>query len=420
MSKRNAIIFVLVLLILLGVGFFAFYSYLNRNTPDTPISPTPSPIDIFPFPDGNPTTPPSTRPPTSGGTDNTNIKKLRKISSDPISGAIATSDNAKSFIRFAERRTAARLYEVSGSPEKKTLVASTNIPKVVYESLWNSKGNGLIMRYLKDDGETIETFSAKLTTPATPAKDESTDSAKKPESLELEGVFLPVGISTISMSPKKDKIFYVTGGETGSVGTVANPDGTRKIEVWSSPAREWLSVWPSADVISLTTKPSGTAKGFSYLLNTRSGSFSKIIGGLNGLAVLPSPDVHYALYSVFENSALTLNILNLVTDSKTAAPLATLADKCVWGSKRVTILYCAVPRTIPSGTYPDDWYLGVVSFADELWKIDAVSGEADLMLKPEQEGGEALDITNLSLDEQEKTLLFQNKKDLSLWAFTLQ
>ncbi|MFA6095793.1 MAG: hypothetical protein WC767_03045, partial [Candidatus Paceibacterota bacterium] len=117
--------------------------------------------------------------------------------------------------------------------------------------------------------------------------------------------------------------------------------------------------------------------------------------------------------------SITSAIYSVPEDALSLLSLNTLSDKCVWSKKFKTTVYCAVPQSIPRGTYPDDWYRGTVSFSDNLWKIDAASMETDLILNPSFEGGGDMDMTRLDIDGNDEHLIFLDKNDLSLWELDL-
>lgn len=97
-----------------------------------------------------------------------------------------------------------------------------------------------------------------------------------------------------------------------------------------------------------------------------------------------------------------------------------MPEKCVWNSSS-TDIYCAVPKSTGSATYPDDWYKGEVSFSDQIWKIDPASGTGSMIIDPTTvSGGESIDGIKLALDAGEKYLFFVNKKDSYLWELSLQ
>ena len=90
---------------------------------------------------------------------------------------------------------------------EETRVTNTTIPKI-YEAIWGNNENSLLLRYLRDDGETIETFTSKVI--------EGADGKEG----SLLGTFLPSDIKSVAVSPKKDKIFYLNVVSGEAQGTV--------------------------------------------------------------------------------------------------------------------------------------------------------------------------------------------------------
>ena len=62
---------------------------------------------------------------------------------------------------------------------------------------------------------------------------------------------------------------------------------------------------------------------------------------------------------------------------------------------------------------------GVISFNDEFWSVNVETGEQNLIYKPSDEKKPVQDAINLSLNDKENYLFFNNKKDLSLWGLSL-
>jgi len=427
MSKKTATILIILLILLVGGGFVGFYLYINPGgegggtTPGTTDRP-----DLFPFPSPSP----SGSNGNNGNTGNqgtngqqTQIGKLRRISDEPVAGISFLQKESISLIHYLERRTVPRTYEVDVASLRKNRLASTNIPKVIYEGTWVENGNGIIMRYLKDDNMSIESYYARLVDPK-----ESTSSPKTPgvgttaetDIQAIEGVFLPVNIVSLSPSPKRDKIFYISTGLNGSVGTIANPDGTKKVQVFDSPLREWTSQWAKEDTIVLATKASGVVTGHLYFLNTRTNSVTPIISGVLGLTGLASTDAQKILYSGALQTGLSTSLFDIKTGQAKAFESNTLPEKCVWSAKNVQTVFCAVPKNIPVGLYPDDWYMGKIGFDDTIVMINTSTGESKDVMNLSQVALQEIDAIDLSLDQQEKSLLFRNKKDLSAWVLTLE
>ncbi|MEK7114269.1 MAG: hypothetical protein AAB850_01830, partial [Patescibacteria group bacterium] len=100
-------------------------------------------------------------------------------------------------------------------------------------------------------------------------------------------------------------------------------------------------------------------------------------------------------------------------------PVATIADKCVWGADD-SVVYCGIPVNPPVGfSYPDDWYQGAVHFSYRIWKIQISSRYAQLVLDFSKENQRPIDAEALAIDPAGTVLVFVNKNDGSLWSYSL-
>ncbi len=410
MSKKKAYIILSVVVALVIIGLAIFYFFFRGSA--GPVVPPP---DDLTFPVG-PDIPPSDgiTTPTGPGPEDYQYynrpqeyaQRLRLISSLPVSGATLFDRNAEVFIRYVERANG-HVYEAkTTSNDAPYRISNTTIPKI-YEALWVQNGDGVILRYLKDG--VVQTFYAAL--------DPESDSTTEREL--TDGTFLPADIDAIAVSPAEDKIFYITKNSLGSTGARSNPNGTSRAQLFTSPAREWSALWETAGDIVLYTKPSANIGGYAYVLDASTGKRDRLIGETNGLTVLPNHDGTFVLFSKIANGRIGLNYLS--TEDKTVKELgvSTLPEKCLWSAKNESIIYCAVPDLLNFANYPDSWYQGVVSFTDNLWKINIETGETTIILNPPSVAERTMDITNLTLDDSEQYLLFTNKKDLSLWLLDL-
>lgn len=455
MSRRNFVLLILVLILIAGGALL--YFYLHRNSPNNPTDNggTNFFANFNPFGSKNNSDSSSEPPPAdiSGGEPaaggETDVK-LRKVSSMPVAGfgifskerfkevpdvvpadagsAAATSTSggiggasaakkpvapATEFataVRYVARATG-NIYQTFADKIDERQFTSTVIPQV-YDAYFGANAQSVVMRYLKSDGITIETYAGSL-----PKEVLAADST---ESNEITGSFLPEGITSLSLSPDLSKIFYLFGVGDTAAGVTAETLGDKKSQVFTSAFTEWLSDWPAAGMITLTTKPSGGIPGYAYALNPDTKSFTKILGGINGLTTLGSPDGKYILYG---DDTLSLDLYNTKTKTSTSLPVRTLPEKCAW-SRVSSSLYCAVPGAVPGGSYPDGWYRGEISFSDDIWKIDLDANgnaTANMLADPSTvPGGEVIDGTKLALDKTENYLFFVNKVDSYLWELELK
>lgn len=310
-------------------------------------------------------------------------------------------------LRYVEKANG-NIYQTFADKLDERKFTNTVIPKV-HEAFFGNKGESVVMRYLKEDGNIIETYLGTL-----PKEILGADTA---ESTEIVGKFLPENITDLSMSSDATKIFYLFNYKNSSVGITALTNGDKRVQIFNSPFTEWLSFWPKENMVTITTKPSADVPGYLYAIDTNRKTYNKILGDINGLTTLAGPDGNLVLYS---GKDMVLRMYHVNTRSSENLGVKTLPEKCTW-NKSGTYIYCAVPKDIYGNNYPDTWYQGEVSFSDEIWKIDVVNSNAMTLADlPSMRGGEEIDGIRLSVDENENYLFFMNKKDSYLWELKLQ
>jgi hypothetical protein len=211
-----------------------------------------------------------------------------------------------------------------------------------------------------------------------------------------------------------NSLFTLAAGANSSIGSVARSDGTSPQSIFTSPLTSLVAHGAGSTIIA-STRAAAEIDGYAFSLSA--GRFAPILGPLRGLTVLPSPSGKLLLYSYVDGATFHMNVLDLSTGTITGLPLATLAEKCVWATDN-TGLYCAIPTSF-SGTLPDNWYQGTISFTDRIWLIDLSSRLATLILNPSTTGKVDIDAVNLTIDPSSHVLSFRNKKDSSLWAYSL-
>jgi len=127
------------------------------------------------------------------------------------------------------------------------------------------------------------------------------------------------------------------------------------------------------------------------------------------------------LFSETDNRGknLKLKIADLTKSTINELNFVTLPEKCVWSQDDRT-LFCAVPKNISAlATLPDDYYKGLVSFADNFWIINLDTQEKIQIYLPTDEEAASYDARELLLSPLEDYLLFINKKDGLLYTLHL-
>ncbi len=315
--------------------------------------------------------------------------------------------------RFVDATTGLIYDKALRKNEEEKSVTKTSVPRVV-EAMFDNTGQSIIMRYLK--GDIIETYIARLTFPKIDPE-LSADEAPAPIA-SVSGDFLTEGISTISVSKDRKSFFYMNPTPTGVAGITYAFATKAKKQIFESPLVEWIADYATDAKISLTTKSSALVDGYSYTIDSKTGTMNKIMGGEKGLTTLMSPDGKKILYSTFESNTLKTFVKDLSTGKTNAISPSTLPEKCVW-AKASDEVFCLAPVKAVTGTLPDDWYKGKVSFDDALWSTDMINFNGNIVYDFNTKSNQHLDGVNPMMDAGEDYLIFKNKKDGTLWGFDL-
>lgn len=332
------------------------------------------------------------------------IPRLRQITQTPVAGYDFVDTPSGTVIWYVDRATG-NVLQTATSTFDITRITNTTIPKV-YEAHIGKGGANIILRVLNESTGNIQTFigspKAKTST--------STDSVK-----DLVGTFTGDSISFLGLAPAKDRFFGMVNG----LGNIYQMTG-RSTNSFSSPLTRWIPQWASDATIVMTSAPSARTQNLSYLFNVNTKAFTKIIGPKNGLITSASPDALRVIFSENKNNLLETGLYDVRTGTQTALNNETIPDKCVWSKLNKAVVYCAFPKTVPGGLYPDDWYKGKVFFNDTISSLNTTTFEFDTYSDLEAESGNILiDATNLMLSKDENYLLFTNKRDLTLWVLEL-
>jgi len=332
---------------------------------------------------------------------------LQQLTNVPVAGAISVSETSRMFtdadvVRYVERGSG-NVYEVNLETLESERLTNTTIPGI-YEVFWHKDAENLVLRYL-DDNDVIKTFSARISTNSSAGM--------------LDGRFMSDDIDFMGTDVGGENLFYTIRGDRETLLRQSSFDVGGGTVVYRSLLHELLFQAVENGVISFTTKPSGLVGGFSYVLDTNEGSLpQKVLGGVLGLTVNMSPRGERILFSQSLDGGFRTFSLNLDTRKTQSVSPATLPEKCVWSKFSGIHAYCGVPNTVSERLYPDEWYMGKVSFSDAIWKIDVSRGVGELLINP-QNSNIDIDVSNPILSSDESYLLFINKKDSTLWSLEL-
>ena len=407
MKKVLTILTVLIITIL--AAFLVWFLFF-RN-PNIPVGE--SVKSILPFGSGEDVNIPAL--PTSGsstslGTDQQQTDEfgmpaanLFRISKEPVAGVVLLKRGTTTIARYVDRATG-HMYDTDLATLTKTKVSNQTLPKI-YEAYFRPDGNAVLVRLLEDDSDTVENLSLALTPPGTSGATLYTVS-----STALRG---NIGAVTVG----GNTLFYTLRDTSSIVSAAFNGTGTRTL--LTSPFSDWRLANIGNNLL-VYTKANSRAAGYAYTLSASGGPLTKILGPLDGLAVVASPTGNRVLYSYYENGSTKLFFKNTQNGTTYEILPATLAEKCVWSVRNAGIFFCGTPASGLSSREPDNWYRGLTHFSDYVWRFDTNSEIAQLISEPKKSLGIDIDVAEPKLSPDEDYLTFTNKTDLSLWALRLE
>lgn len=419
MNRRNILI-ASTLVILIIIGGAAFWYFSQRAT---------IPTDGGQFPGGSTdstggpqveTTPSGEGEVISTGA----LPRLYELHKAPVAGVglVETKDKKGTVTSISTRyveRGLGHIFETGLSTYNETRIVNETRARIS-EALWGNNGNSVVFRSINDkNNDSIQTRVINIEIPGVSFANTSSGEALAEGFLKTEEVFLPENIPFMSTSgDNADSLFYLESGLNASVGTMASFKNTSVSKIFSSSFTEWLPQFPNKNLVTLTTKPSATVPGHLFFLDTKTKAVSKVLSAINGLTTLTSPNGKFILFSETKAGVPELSLYDVTLKKKYSLYVKTLPEKCAWGKKNALLIYCAVPQTIPTGTYPDQWYQGLVSFSDELWTIDTTAMTHTTTMVPSTYSAPSLDIINPTISSNDEYFLFINKTTNTPWVYS--
>ncbi len=423
MNKKTLTIIVgIIIFILVGVGAYLYF-FKGIGTKTTQPSAFPGegqPVSggVYTGIDGEGANLPFT--PGSGAP----LPRLYELHGLPVAGAGFIETGKGTALTVATRyieRGLGYIFETQLATYSETRIVNETRSRLS-EAQWGNNGKSVAIRYLDEtDGSVIKTHILNISGSAVTsfARGTSTESTSS-DFLKTEEVFLPDYIPFMATAEDgTDKLFYLENGSTAGTGSMTNFKNTGTASIFSSSFTEWLPQFPSQKLVTLTTKPSANVQGYLFFLDTKTKALTKVLSGINGLTTLTSHNGANVLYSETKEGAPGLSVYDVLKKETRTLALQTLPEKCVWGTKNITIVYCAIPQNPPRATYPDQWYQGLLSFSDAVWKIDTKTGSTEKVFAPADFGAQSLDMINLMISSDDSSLLFINKVTSTPWVYRI-
>lgn len=406
------ILFGLAIAILLSIGGgLIWYTLFYQAAPEPVNTATSSPENLFPVGgEVEVNTATSTASSTLGVAVTGGGVRARELLSNPIAGFGVFGNSATNTVVIAVDRSNGHVYRISTASSTVEKIANTTMVGVQEAYVGETKSlYYIISRYEANSGPQTHIQSIKKGLVAITASSTSS------------GSLLSQTITSIALSPKRDRYATVVKGSTGgSIVYITDFATGKKREVYRSPLTEWNLLWPQEATLTLETKGSSRVRGTLLSINAQTGTATRILGNIAGLTSLPSPSLSYVLSSESrEDGGINLFRYTPKSGDKTPLSFSVFPYWCVWSQKTEGLLYCAAPDTLPSVSFPDTWYRGELSFNTKIWKFNVKTGDSEIVWNPNLTGTLKTEARNLALNSSGTLLFYINDNSLTLWSVRL-
>jgi hypothetical protein len=336
-------------------------------------------------------TPPSPNIPLETLVDTQSGASLRQLTTRPIAGFTFASTSNGTAVRYVERGTG-HVYQILLESGTESILSGTTIPRVS-EAVFSPDANTVALSSYTNNQSDV--FVGKL----------SADG-------NLLGISLQPGAENIAFS-SDDEVLYTIATQGTTRGYTHNIDTLAQTELFSMNYTNLDVGWGSdLNVTYLATKPSQELEGFIYTVA--------------GNILTPATFSAYGLSALFNNDyILTTYIKDGVYTSSAIdtdgisydLPLIALKEKCVFDTNNSNLVWCAAPIQDISTSYVEDWYKGIITSEDYLWRINIATQTAQLFADPERLTGRSVDIKSIAISSDGTLLTFTNKINQTLWLF---
>lgn len=431
-GNYRTLLIIVSVVIILAVIITVFFLSRQTSLPETTPSPENSGSVTFPtsgdvMPPSTDVQPDGTAAPEGGGADSqtsdsdelTTMGSLKNVTDVAIGGAVFIEKDRNGvkteFLRYIEKGTG-HIKELSFDENIPTKVTNTTIT-AIYDSIWSKNGDTLIIKRLDGIDNNIQTIYGRI------VSENEGQPLELGEIAKLKTIILPTNVLDIVSSPLQDKLFALIKNGENVEGVISDFSGEnpleKKLKIWESPLSEWQITWPKNDQIILLTKPAYNVNGYLFSLSVpKEHSFNKLIGDITGLTSIVHQGGKKVIYSETTGFGFITYFLDRQSGELKILPIKTLPEKCVWSKLNENVIYCGVPKNIIASKYPDDWYKGIISFSDDIYKVDLdVNKATRIRLQGLPTGTDAI---NLRLSQSEDYLSFTNKYDETAWMIKLK
>jgi len=268
--------------------------------------------------------------------------------------------------------------------------------KNVSSANFTSLGDYVIINY-KNSKNINESFVAKI------PRTENTD--------KLSGVILGQNIKSITNSPNESKFIYIKENQNGSSVNLYDTIKEKETILANFPISQFNITWKKDNSIILSTKATSYTTQQNFSLNINTGKINDFVTNDGSINISPNNNGYLV------SNGLNIKYIDNPYGNEQNFNTQTVSDKCVW--VKLSILCASDNSSFGQFVFPDDWYKGYISFSDSFNLLDVTNNKETTISSLKDISGQLIDVYKPSVSRDNSLLLFNNKKDYTLWAYDL-
>lgn len=328
------------------------------------------------------------------------VVAINKIIDKKIKFPVLSSDQKKILYFDPEER---EFYQTE--LDGRVLVAMTRGNFANLENVsWSGDRSKAVLSILAEDKKTLEYFYF----------DFAAQSSQKIDS-KFKNVVL-------SSDGKKIGYIYSEEGKNIFNLSIADPDGKNWRKIAFLSGNEGRLLWLGSEKVIFYHSPQASRQGSLYIYDVLEGKDSFVFTSSKyGFSAKFSQDGRMILWQEGEKDARRLSLYTSeLAKGKTATkiPLTGMAEKCAWLSDNTNFI-CGIPENF-SNFYrqPDNWYSSKFISKDSFYKINAKTNEVTRIAEAKQFDKD-YDVDSSFMSPGGKTMYFIRKHDGKLYALVM-
>lgn len=321
--------------------------------------------------------------------------RLRQLTTRPIIGLSEDRSGNEVFIRYVEAGTG-HVYSINLISGVETRLSNTTIPNAQYAA-FSPDGKYAAIRSGYGSNNTIELVKLG-------SENNSTTEKLTPAMVEFK-------------FSETNELLFTEYTSNGMTGRSLNPETKTTRTLFTVPFQSAHIIWSNDSLTPHYVYPKASAQLNGFLYSLQSGSIKRL--EISGAGLTALADSEYIVYTRNSGERVQSRSRNLTTGEDVGLTVIAEPSKCTLSKIEPDTMYCGYEEKSPRSDFPDNWYKGLITYSDRIWIINLKQGYSAQLVNPLNELGREIDITQMTLSQNEEILYFINKNDNTLWMYAL-